>query len=274
MEKMILPTGLWGRFFDSDAPSPDSLTMERIRIKSFNESAGTMTDWNCPECRNKGDVAFLDGDKMRCRPCKCQPIRRCIRRMRESGLGDALEHCTFDRYEAIQPWQKSMKQVAYQYAQHPNGWLLMAGQSGCGKTHLCTAVVGELLRQGMEVVYMPWKEDTAKLKAAAMDAEGRDRLMDRLMNAQVLYIDDLLWYNRADSHSRPSDADVKLAFELLTHRENGKKLTIISTELMPHELGRINEAVAGRILHNAVGNICTVNADQRRNYRLRHVVTV
>lgn len=266
MEQMRFAPGRLAQSFDT---SP--LTMEKMRMDSYNKQPGNLKDWDCPECRNKGDIAFLDGERMRVRECGCMVKRRCIRKMQESGLKDVVRKYTFDSYSDEASWQQTMKQIAQDYARQPTGWLLMAGQSGCGKTHLCTAVCRELLLRGMEVVYMPWREDTAQLKAMSLDNEDRAKLMRRLKNAPVLYIDDLLWHNRSDSNASPTNADVNLAFELLNHRACSGLRTIISTELSPQELMRINEAVAGRILDNAGKHICTINPDQRKNHRLRGI---
>ena len=36
----------------------------------------------------------------------------------------------------------------------PKGWFVTTGRSGAGKTHLCTAICGELLHRGLPVRYM------------------------------------------------------------------------------------------------------------------------
>ena len=268
MERMDFPVGRWGRFCEMD---PDPLALERAKIDTYNREVGDMKDWDCPECRNKGYIAFLDGDRMRYRDCRCKVKRRCIRRMKESGLQDVIRKYTFDSFRAVDPWQKAMLETARRYAADPQGWLCMAGQSGSGKTHLCTAVCRELLFRDMELIYMPWKEDTRKLKDQGLDSTERVKLMNQLKKAEILYIDDLLWHSRGDSHAAPSAADVTLAFELLNSRNCSGLRTIISTELTLPEISRISEAVAGRIIDNAQNRICTITADQRKNYRLRSV---
>lgn len=266
MEQMRFAPGRLAQSFDT---SP--LAMEKMRMDSYNKQPGNLKDWDCPECHNKGAVAYLDGEGMRIRDCGCMVKRRCIRKMQESGLKDVIRKYTFDSFTVEDSWQQTMKDTAYRYAQAPEGWLCMTGQGGSGKTHLCAAVCRELLLKGMEVVYMPWREDAAQLKAMSLDNEDRAKMMRRLKNAPVLYIDDLLWYNRSDGNASPTNADVNLAFELLNHRNCSCLPTIISTELSPPELMRINEAVAGRILDNAGKNICTINPDQHKNYRLRGI---
>ena len=46
--------------------------------------------------------------------------------------------------------------------------VFIGGQVGAGKTHLCTAMVGEFLKRGISAKYMLWRDDALKLKASPM----------------------------------------------------------------------------------------------------------
>ena len=64
---------------------------ERIEysVKSYNNSIGTLTDYDCKICRNKGDIMYYDKE-LGCeiyKPCKCHSIRKTIKNMQQSGLG-------------------------------------------------------------------------------------------------------------------------------------------------------------------------------------------
>ncbi|MEY8404622.1 hypothetical protein AALA54_15050 [Oscillospiraceae bacterium 44-34] len=79
------------------------------------------------------------------------PTRKSIARMEKSGLGELLKRCTFGAYQTPIQWQKAAKKLAMDYSANPAGrWLVVSGCSGSGKTHLCTAVCGKLLKAGME----------------------------------------------------------------------------------------------------------------------------
>lgn len=74
---------------------------------------------------------------------------------------------------------------------------------------------------------------------------------------------------------QPSEADVRIAFELLNYRSNDKSLlTIISSELSLDEIADIDEAIAGRIAQHAAGHCVTVAPDRGKNYRLKGVVSL
>ena len=85
-------------------------------------------------------------------------IRASMARIRNSGLQNLLDIYTFSRFQTDTPLQKLMKSTAEQYLDDSDGsWFFVGGQSGAGKSHICTAVAGELLKRGEAVRYMLWK---------------------------------------------------------------------------------------------------------------------
>ena len=66
-----------------------------------------------------------------------------------------------------------------------------------------------------------------------------------------------------------SNADVKLAFELLDYRCRNRMLTILSTEWTTAQLIEVDEALAGRIIRMARGYTICVKKDRNKNYRLK-----
>ncbi len=262
--------------FGLSAQSFDPIAFGRRKANSINSTSGDLTGYSCPKCRNRGSVADVrENGSVFFQECDCMRIRRCIWKMVASGLKNVIREKTFDAYQDAEPWQTAIKQGARAYADKPEGWLLFCGQSGSGKTHLCTAVCRHRLLAGDEVRYMPWRDDIAALKSMSLDSEKRQQTIDELKKAQILYIDDLYKTGRAaDGSSNPTGADVSLAFELLNYRYNNRLITIISTEKTPNELVQIDEATGGRIVEMAQGHTYCIEKKTGRNYRLRGVVTV
>ncbi len=181
----------------------------------------------------------------------------------------------FDKFQTPATWQQKAKTIAQSYAEKPEGWFLACGQSGSGKTHLCTAICRELLLSGKQVVYSAWRQDVAELKAISMDSDRRTEKMAELKNAEYLYIDDL--YKMGANHDgevKPTSADVSIAFEIINHRYINKLPTIISTEMLPEELLHIDEATGGRIVERAKGRTLAIGKDTGKNYRLQGVITL
>lgn len=256
---------------------------EQFKVDGLNSMEGNRNiddGYNCNICKNKGYVFKVveheNGTYSHvCADCKCAEIRRSIMRMKRSGLKDIIKDYTFDKFEAVEPWQKALKSAATDYAKKPEGWFYLGGQSGCGKTHLCTAICREFLLEGKQVIYMLWRDDIAKLKSLALDGEERQKMIERFKRAEVLYIDDLFKTGRnPDGYEpKPTAADVNAAFEIINYRYNNPSLlTIISSELNEDDLLDIDEAVGGRIFERSKS--ISIAKDRSRNYRIRKAVTL
>lgn len=265
----------------------DPKTYAQFRVDSLNSVVGDRDKedgYNCPICRNKGYIAALveneDGSYSHAiRDCRCAETRRSILRMQRSGLKDVIQKYTFDRFEATEPWQKTIKAAAVEYARNPEGWFALCGQSGSGKSHLCTAICRELLLRGEQVLYMLWRDDIAKIKQAAMGSQFDDeaielhRLLNKFKTVKNLYIDDFFKTGKTAENTaqRPTVADINYAFEIINYRYNNPGLiTIISTELTEDELLDIDEAIGGRIYERA--KAFSIGRDRRKNYRVRNTM--
>ncbi len=270
MEKLqFQPAGAWEQSFDPALQT-------RLRVDSLNALEGNLTGYDCPVCRNRGSVAYAREDgSIVCRECGCMPMRRCVWEMERSGLAGNIREMTFDRFRTEAPWQEKLKAGVEEYAKDPTGWLLVCGQSGSGKTHLCTAVSRKLLLEQKQLRYMSWREQVSQLKAMALDSRQRGEKLEQLKTVRYLYIDDLYKTGRnADGNDLPSGADVGLAFEILNYRYINHLPTIISTERTAQELVAIDEAVGSRIIEAAGRHVYSIQRDSRRNYRLRNVVNL
>lgn len=264
----------------------DPKAWEQFKVDDWNNTAGNRNEedgYNCPICKNKGSIAKLldygNGTYSHCfADCKCVETRNSIMRMKRSGLKDIIKDYTFDKFIASEPWQQTIKEAAVNYSENPSGWFALFGQSGCGKTHLCTAISRKFLLDGKRVVYMLWRDEIVRIKDAARggdDSEELRKLLDRYKTADVLYIDDLFKTGRAADNTmpKPTPADINYAFEIINYRYNNPALlTIISSEMSIDELLDVDEAIGGRIYERATA--FTIGKSREKNYRLKKAVTL
>lgn len=235
-----------------------NLTYDRAAI--VNSITGDLGELDCPKCKNRGWIAYNDGDGIVYERCDCMPKRRALRGIRESGLSALLEDYRLDNYETPEPWQESALAKAREYAEDPGkSWFYIFGSPGTGKSHLCTAVCGALLEAGAVVRYMLWRDASRELKALTNDSAGFGQAIRPYKAADVLYIDDFL-------KGGTTEADMRLAFELLNSRYNSRKPTLLSSELSIDDVLDIDEAVGSRIYERAKGYVIHANG---QNWRLR-----
>lgn len=243
---------------------------ENLRAGSLNELDG----YDCSLCLNRGYIA-------QARPsgcsfeevhviCKCDKIRKTIRAMKKSGLQDVSGDYRFDNFIASEPWQRNLLDKARAYvSENESRWLFIGGSSGTGKSHLCTAVAIELLKQGRELKYMLWRDEASRLKSIVNSESYSDEIRE-YKDVDVLYIDDLFKTGKGEGQrvQHPTSADINLAFEILNNRAIQKKQTIISSESTFSSLMSIDEALASRIMH-LCGDYCLTIGKDAKNYRMR-----
>lgn len=223
------------------------------------------------ECDACGNWEFIwvvqDGERMT-RECPCRTRRNNFARIRASGLKTMLDHYTFERFETGEPWQKTAKDMVVKFCGDAGrGWMLVSGQPGCGKTHLCTAAAGQFMKAGMDTRYMRWVDESTTLKACVNDDAAYKRILDPLKTCKVLYIDDFWKTQRGKD---PTPADVKLAFDLLDYRYcNPGLITMISTERTIREMLGIDPAVGSRIYERTKGYLLEFRYSSDKNWRLR-----
>lgn len=232
--------------------------------------------FNCDLCKNKGYIMKAverNGDyELVQSTCKCDKSRRSIRNLKASGLAKVLDKYSFEKFEPNTDWRKSILQTAKNFLDNGNGsWFFMGGQSGSGKTHICSAIAIEFLRRGYEVKYMLWKDDSRKIKND--NFEGGN-IIEYYKNVDILYIDDLFKTVKVEGQQfqRPTQGDANLAFEIINSRLSQNKITIISSENTIYELFDIDEATAGRI-KQMCGEYClNISKGEGKNYRKRDLI--
>lgn len=249
-------------------PAQDSLTVGG-RHHLFD------TVYDCPVCKNKGLVAFLNEDgAFAVHDCSCRRIRSSRISAVKSGLGELLNK-RVNTFQAEASWQAQLRErtIAFiecfrrQDTPRPKGFVML-GQSGCGKTHLCAAVCNFFIDQGKQVRYMSWLNTADELKILRIEEPASyRRRMEELSCADVLYIDDLF---KAKSIQGISERDVTLAFEILNHRLNlPEGITIVSSEWLAEDLRKVDTAVAGRLLELSGDYLLQIPRGNRYNWRIQ-----
>ena len=235
----------------------EDITIMGVKVRRVPPA--DVTAFHCAKCQDKGYIAYIGDDGcLHSRDCECAARTRSIQRLRRSGLEDLIHAYTFKAFKTPDKWHEQVKENAWRYARNPGrDWFFIAGTPGSGKTHICTAICGQLIARGRDVRYMVWREAVPKLKALLNEAEYEEELA-KYLRAPVLYIDDFL-------KGSVSQADLNLAFTILNHRYNSPgKLTIISSERSLADIRSLDPAIAGRIYERAKDHVFKTPAQDWR----------
>lgn len=164
---------------------------------------------------------------------------RRLRSLHSVSMVDNLQRLTFERFRAepshLPPDKQTNLRRAFQtcmsFAEHPEGWLLITGAYGCGKTHLAAAIANARLAANQPAVFMvvPDLLDHLRSTFGPQSELPYDDLFEQLREAPLLILDDL------GAHASTAWAQEKL-FQLLNHRYNAQLPTVITTNQRLDEL--------------------------------------
>jgi DNA replication protein DnaC len=202
------------------------------------------------------------------RQCYCEAKRKTYRRAKRSGLGEYLKK-TLDDYRTNAQWQEKLKGITKEFIEHhsqDNVWMMACGQSGSGKTLLCSIVANHLLfNQAREVMYVTWTDFISKLKRDMMGDKTNkvSDYLEEVKKCEVLFLDETL--------KKYNETDLKYLIEIINYRYTNDLKTIITSERILDELLDIDEATFGRAVEKCEGYLMNIPKDRCKNYRLRAV---
>lgn len=154
-----------------------------------------------------------------------------------------LEHLTFDNFQprgrvGLRPAHAdSLEQAvnhARLYAQSLEGWLLIQGGFGCGKTHLAAAVANFTVSLGVPTLFLTVPDLLDTLRFAYDDPEATfEQRFEEIRTAPLLVMDDF------GTQNATAWAQEKL-FQIINYRYVNRLPMVITTNLMLEEIeGRI-----------------------------------
>lgn len=239
------------------------------RCESLNSFAGNLNaadGFDCPACLNRGYIYTVgEGGEIVTKACaKCDAIRNTLRLLRQSGL----TQYSFESFVVSDEWQKRILDTVISFTINGGDkWLFIGGQSGAGKTHLCSAaLINRVHKQQKEARLFTWIDNAKKLKRFSADDESVEFATAAFKNVPLLYIDDLF---KTCSGAGVTNADINLALDIIDYRYRNNLVTIISSEMSIDDIIRISEALGGRIKQRAKEYAIHISKDINKNYRLK-----
>ena len=268
---------------EREADRADRKALYEMQIAKENATPGVLhlrDGYDCPICLNRGYTCELECNggcyDVAMRLCACRRVRENLATLRRNGLDRLAETCTLESYRITAPWQETVLGQAKAYLgamrRGERPWFFFGGTSGCGKTHICTALAVTLLREGLPMQYMLWRDESTRIKGLVNDA-AYTKEAEKFKKAPLLYIDDLFKTGRSESQrrQRPTGADINLAFEIISARYNARLPTIISSESLLREIIAFDEAIGGRIKEMCGQFHLDIAEDNAKNYRLKGI---
>ena len=228
---------------------------ENIRTSSNIENSIQRSDEmpgdpNCPLCHGLGYLRLelpLDHPefgKVHVCPCRQNDINAQVRqRLFSLSHLDELRHLTFENFKprgrvGLSPLQADSLERAFnhahQFSQTHDGWLLIQGPYGCGKTHLAAAIANHTAENGVPTLFITVPDLLDSLRFTFSDRETSfEERFEQIRKAPLLVMDDF------GTQSATPWAQEKL-FQILNYRYINRLPLVVTTNLPLEEIeGRI-----------------------------------
>lgn len=199
-----------------------------------------------------------------CQICVIQPISSSASEDLE-GLGlELLKEMSFKNFDykgldLPTEERQNLEQayhVALNFAQSPQGWLVLLGQNGCGKTHLAAAIANHLRQAAKSVLFIVVPDLLDHLRSA-FSPESRisyDELFEKVKKSSVLILDDF------GEQSTTPWAQGKL-YQLINYRYNARLATVITT---CNDLDDIESRISSRMVDPSLSLVFNIRAPDYR----------
>ncbi len=205
---------------------------------------------DCPICHGIGylrqdlPVGHPDFGKLQVCSCRSGQVNQQVReRLFALSNLDQLSHLTFDNFQprgrvGLSPQGADSLEFAYNQARHfaqqLNGWLLLQGGFGCGKTHLAAAISNFVVDLGVPTLFITVPDLLDSLRFAYQDPEATfEERFDQIRRAPLLVLDDFGTQNATPW------AQEKI-FQILNFRYINRLPLVVTTNLAVEDMeGRI-----------------------------------
>lgn len=236
-------------------------------LEKLDNSMDKEEEGNKYKCKKCKDVTYILTDEGAV-PCSCKDLREAERILSKSGISKEFANKTFDNFDYTRNMQVlNSYNIARQYVKefkdikdNRRNSIIFMGSVGGGKSHLSFAIANALMKNGVGVVYMGYRESIMKIKQNVMNMDEYEKIMNRYKKCKVLLIDDLFKGNITSS-------DINIIFEIVNYRYFNNLSMIISTEKSSRELLEIDEAIGSRILEMTKDYNIELKG-QKLNYRI------
>ena len=150
--------------------------------------------------------------------------------------------------------------LAFDFAKSPEGWLVFMGDTGCGKTHLASAIVNYCYQAGKPALFVVVPEFLDHLRST-FSPESKvsyDQLFESVKAAPLLVLDDF------GEQSTTPWAREKL-YQVFNYRYNGRLPTVITTRYSLQEiLDDILSSISSRLVDPKISTPFNIMAPDYR----------
>lgn len=229
-------------------------------------------DPDCPFCGGLGfvrqelPVSHPDFGKLLICSCRLESVRLAgLQRLYHLSNLEAFQDMTFENFndqgrmglgdDQVRSLQYALSQSIH-YSEHPQGWLVLMGTYGCGKTHLAAAIANTCVHLGLETIFLtvPDLLDWLRYSYDSSDTTYEQRF-EEIRNIPLLILDDL------GTQNTTAWAQEKL-FQIIDYRYTRKLPIVVTTN---QSLEDLDNRISSRLRDPDLSILVTIKAPDYRS---------
>jgi DNA replication protein DnaC len=246
---------------------PIGEVLRGISIDRSTSAASTRTssdETTCPVCSGAGflrmDAPVTSSNFSRLVPCVCKMEERRTRSqssLRAFSDLSPFRDQTFESFDASVRGTRDALDAALAFSRHPDGWLVLVGDYGCGKTHLAAAIANfAVTERGMGPIFtvVPDLLDFLRTTYSPESDISYDDRFNAFRGADLLILDDL------GTENATPWAREKL-FQIINHRYNERAPLVVTT----NDLDRVDPRIRSRLCDWQLSRHIYIDAEDFRD---------
>lgn len=253
--------------------SPEQAANPKGAAAEYQPKPLTIGDPACPYCHGLGftreDLPVNDPNYGKLHVCVCRAddaVQENFSGLVEKSNLGPLRQLTFQSFQPrgrvglarhLADSLEQAYQSAQTYAGTLNGWLLLLGRYGSGKTHLAAAIANQALSMGVRTLFLtvPDLLDWLRFSYNATHGESFEERFEEIRNIPLLIMDDF------GTQNATAWAQEKL-FQILNQRYAEKLPTVITSN---NDLQDFEGRIRSRLLDPHVVTRITLTAPDYRD---------
>jgi DNA replication protein DnaC len=218
---------------------------------------------NCPHCRNMRWLLDANGLLVPCAACQVVASWVATSLSKYSSANGIAKTQTFENFADYDGSLHHCKQAAQAFATNPQGWLIITGKYGNGKSHLCAAVYNHLQTTNRAAIFVTMPDLAASIRecfSASEEEQNAEARIQVYRKSPILILDDF-------GAEKTSEWVDELAFRILDYRYRMSLPTMITSnralaKTEPRLASRLSDA-RFTLIENTAGDFRRLPPSQR-----------
>ncbi len=227
--------------------------LKRLKVLGINSIE---PDYTCKKCNDSG---FVNGNYC---SCLIKEVNNILKK--ESGFDkfesfDEVNFQVFNNAEYMKKLYQKMQKWCH--SNFDKNIIYIAGDTGVGKTHLIKCMANELINLNHVVFFtssFSMHQDFVK-SYSTKDLDEKNALIDKYLNCEFLFIDDL------GTELRQYNITINYLYQVINERKIKKLPTIITSNLNLDEIkDYYDERISSRIIDKSSSICVYINGEDIR----------